>query len=200
MQYKQIAVLAALAAPFVGAQNLSNLPSCALQPALSAIQSSGCGLSDYKCICSDTSFLTTLEQDIKTTCSLADQQKAAVFAYNLCIQYQITLPVGGPAPATSSLPASSPVAPTTTTAAETTPATTTTTAAVTSLATTAAASTTVQTVVSQYTDGQPQAPTGVANATTPATATITPFTGAASSLQAFGGLSFAAAIAAVFAL
>ena len=73
MQFKAVAF--ALAASSVAlAQDLSGLPKCAQTPAISSIGSSGCQLTDIKCICSNQSFLSGLQSQVATACpNPADQ-------------------------------------------------------------------------------------------------------------------------------
>ena len=86
------AILSILAAPFVAAQSLSSIPSCAvsyiahittnhpmlihclqLPAAKAGIQKTGCGIN-ATCICSATTFLETVKQQISSICSAADQE------------------------------------------------------------------------------------------------------------------------------
>ncbi|KAK5110483.1 hypothetical protein LTR62_005835 [Meristemomyces frigidus] len=94
-------VLAAIATTAVA--QLSNLPTCALSPAIAAIGSSGCATTDIKCICSNTAFISALEPAIAAACSPADQAKALAAAQGLCTQagVSLALPASGSAPATS---------------------------------------------------------------------------------------------------
>ncbi|MCJ1476011.1 hypothetical protein MMC13_004675 [Lambiella insularis] len=80
MQFSKIAFVAALAAPLASAQNLSGLPSCALTPAISSLSSTGCALTDIKCICDNTSFLTGLQKQVTAACDAADLATATTTA------------------------------------------------------------------------------------------------------------------------
>lgn len=71
MQFKLTLLALATA---VAAQDLSQLPQCAAGPAIAAIGSTGWALTDFACICKDTSFLQTLQPQIEAACSPADLQ------------------------------------------------------------------------------------------------------------------------------
>ncbi|KAK5187875.1 hypothetical protein LTR16_009322, partial [Cryomyces antarcticus] len=73
MKVSSIAVLAVAAVPAL-AQNLSSLPTCAQTCAAGGITSTGCALTDFKCICSASTFLDSVASCISTACSPADQQ------------------------------------------------------------------------------------------------------------------------------
>ena len=74
MQFKTLALFFATSAIPAIAQNLGNLPQCALNPALQAIGSTGCSLQDFSCICKDSKFLQTLQPQIEAACDAADLQ------------------------------------------------------------------------------------------------------------------------------
>ncbi|MCJ1414469.1 hypothetical protein MMC32_000795 [Xylographa parallela] len=212
MQYSKIAFIAALAAPLVAAQDLSGLPSCALTPAINSLSSTGCALTDVACICNDKSFLMSLETTVEAVCDQADLTKALQFAQTLCLSAGVTLVIPTPSaqgPTTAAAASSTPVM-TTTPMASTTM---TTTVPVVSTVTTAMISSSMMSssimvssaipssvvIVSVISDGQPQAPT---NATTLASATITPFKGAAANnkAQSAGVAMLVGAVGAIFAL
>ncbi|MCJ1292575.1 hypothetical protein MMC34_004126 [Xylographa carneopallida] len=207
MQYSKIAFLAALAAPLVAAQDLSGLPSCALTPAINSLSSTGCALTDVACICNDSSFLHSLQTTVEAVCDQADLAKALQFAKTLCLSAGVTLVIPTPsaqgpttAAAASTTPApvtTSPVASTTLTT--TVPVVSTVTSAAPTSAITSSATPTSVVIVSVISDGQPQVPT---NATTLASATITPFKGAAATNKAqFAGVAMlVGAVGAAFAL
>jgi len=207
MQYSKIAFLAALFAPLVASQDLSGLPSCALTPAISALGSTGCALTDVKCICDNTKFLQSLQTTVEAVCSAADLATALQFAQTLCLSAGVTLSISTPAPAsTTAAPASTTPAMMTTTPVPSTTMTTTvpvvasmTTAMMSSSAMMTSATPSSVYIVSIISDGQPQAPT---NATIISTPTISPFKGAAANNKAqFGGVAMlVGAVGAVFAL
>ncbi|MCJ1240767.1 hypothetical protein MMC14_008771 [Varicellaria rhodocarpa] len=95
-------ILTALIAPFTQAQSLSELPTCAEGPAVTAIGSTKCPLTDLKCICSNTAFLSSLQPVIQKDCSAADYAKALAFASQLCLSSGVTLSVPSAAAATAS--------------------------------------------------------------------------------------------------
>lgn len=211
MQYSKIAFLATLLAPLVAAQDLSGLPSCALTPAISALGSTGCALTDVACICKDSSFLMSLETTVEAACDAADLATALQFAKTLCLTADVTLSIPSPS-AVGPTTASSSAAPATTTPmmtttpmASTTMTTTvpvvvpTTTAMMSSSAMMSSATPSSVVIVSIISDGQPQAPTNGSTLTTP---TITPFKGAAATNKAqFAGVAmFVGAVGAAFAL
>jgi hypothetical protein len=99
MQYSKLALLAAVMAPLASAQ-LSNLPSCALNPAISALGSTNCG-TDVKCACSDQSFIDTLAPLIQKACTGAELQQAITAAQGLCLSVGVTLSIPGAPPATT---------------------------------------------------------------------------------------------------
>ncbi|KAJ9627553.1 uncharacterized protein PV06_05893 [Exophiala oligosperma] len=86
-------------------QDLSGLPSCALSCATGAIGSTGCALTDAKCICTATNFLSGVETCVQGACSQADQQATLQFAVKFCAQANVTITLPT-APATSGAPAS----------------------------------------------------------------------------------------------
>jgi len=189
MQYSKIAFLAALAAPLVAAQDLSGLPSCALTPAISALGSTGCALTDVACICKNTGFLTSLESTVEAACDAADLATALQFAKTLCLSAGVTLSIAtpsaqapttaAPASTTSMMMTTTPVASTTMTT--TVPVVSMTTAMMSTSAMMTSATPSSVVIVSVISDGQPQVPTNASTLTTP---TITPFKGAAANNQA----------------
>ncbi|MCJ1392700.1 hypothetical protein MMC18_005571 [Xylographa bjoerkii] len=188
MQYSKIALLAALAAPLVAAQDLSGLPSCALTPAISALGSTGCALTDVACICKNTGFLTSLETTVEAACDAADLATALQFAKTLCLSAGVTLSIATPsaqAPTTAAPASTTPVMTTTpmasTTMTTTMPMVSMTTAMMSTSAMMTSATPSSVVIVSVISDGQPQVPTNASTLTTP---TITPFKGAAVNNQA----------------
>ncbi|KAF6239369.1 hypothetical protein HO173_002631 [Letharia columbiana] len=75
------------------AQNLSNLPSCAQSPALSAIGSTGCQANDFACLCKDNSFINAALAGAEKQCSQADLQKVLAFAQQICGSVGVSLSV-----------------------------------------------------------------------------------------------------------
>ncbi|MCJ1335192.1 hypothetical protein MMC09_000459 [Bachmanniomyces sp. S44760] len=199
MFFSTIAAVAAVAVAAVSAQDLSQIPSCALQPALAAFKSTGCGLTDFHCVCTDTSFLESLTPVITKACSCPDLAKTLQFAKSLCDSVQVPLQL--PPLPTCSGSSSSP--------APTSAATTLTSAAATSTATSS-----VGALISAISDGQPQAPGATASATAVAStaplstgspsnqSSSVPFTGGAATYGAgfFSVVALVAAVGAFFAL
>ncbi|KAI9774127.1 MAG: hypothetical protein M1840_005220 [Geoglossum simile] len=109
-----VSALAVLAGSGVMAQDLSQLPACAQTCAIGGISSSGCALTDFKCICSASAFLTAMGECTAKACTEDDIKKTLAFATELCASVGVTLPT---APATTSVPATTaaPEATTTTT-------------------------------------------------------------------------------------
>ncbi|KAH0613998.1 uncharacterized protein H6S33_005884 [Morchella sextelata] len=121
----------------VSAQSLSDLPSCALTCLTTGLAATSCSITDFKCACSNTAFVSGSATCIQGSCPEADQQKALSAAGALCSAAGVTIPTTFPAsgstPATSA--ASSSAAVSSSAAATTTAtATATTTAAVSSSA------------------------------------------------------------------
>ncbi|MCJ1224468.1 hypothetical protein MMC12_001113 [Toensbergia leucococca] len=79
------------AASITTAQSISDVPACAETAALSSISSTGCQLTDFKCICTDQSFISSLLPVVQNSCSAADFQKTITFTQNLCSSVGITL-------------------------------------------------------------------------------------------------------------
>ncbi|KAF8863363.1 hypothetical protein BDZ45DRAFT_119052 [Acephala macrosclerotiorum] len=83
----------AVFASFVAAQTFNGLPSCATT-CLTAFESgssiAGCNSIDIACICSNTSFLSSIACCLAAQCSLADQQAATTYALNLCKANAVT--------------------------------------------------------------------------------------------------------------
>jgi len=185
--FSKLAFVAAVAAPLIFAQDLSGLPTCAETPAIAALGSTGCSITDIKCICDDTSFLQSLEPAVAAVCSPADLATALQFAVNLCLSAGVTLTISTPAATTLTITstASTVAAVTTTTAVITTPASTAAVTTAPAVTSTLATVTTAVAPVSEFTDGQPQQPT---NATTIALPTVTPFKGAADNNKAQGAI------------
>ncbi|MCJ1301188.1 hypothetical protein MMC08_003987 [Hypocenomyce scalaris] len=187
MHYSTLAALAVLAAPFAGAQSLSDLPTCAQGPAEAGIGATGCALTDFQCICTAQAFISSLTTEIQSACSPSDQAATLAFAQQLCGSVGVTIP------SPSSAAAASPAA--------TTPMTTAMTTAVTTPVTTAKSP-----AATESADGQPEVPTSAAplktaNATTVATSTPTVYKGSAAGLTAkTAALVLVGAVAAVFAL
>ncbi|KAK5050748.1 hypothetical protein LTR84_003307 [Exophiala bonariae] len=94
----------------VASQDLSTLPACAVTCALNAIGATGCSATDAHCVCSATSFLTTVQTCIGTACNATDVAATLAFAQQYCLSggVTITLPTGGAVPATTVSPSSAP--------------------------------------------------------------------------------------------
>ncbi|KUL83653.1 hypothetical protein ZTR_11046 [Talaromyces verruculosus] len=78
----------ALCVANVAAQDFGSLPPCAQGCATNAIPAS-CGL-DVKCICSASSFITSVSCCVATACDAADQQTTIQFAEQLCAGAGVT--------------------------------------------------------------------------------------------------------------
>lgn len=187
--------LLAVAASLVRAQDLSQIPSCALGPAVAALGSTGCSETDFKCICSASSFITSLTPAVTAACDASDLAKAEAFAVSLCASVGITLNLGGSttsaAPPASVTYSSSP-APASSSPASSYPAAQTTAAGVSTVYVTVPCSTSVYSSAAATT---PVA-TKSSNVTVTAVKSSTPsvFTGAAaagyvSSVTLFGGVA-----------
>ncbi|CAF9916599.1 MAG: hypothetical protein GOMPHAMPRED_001055 [Gomphillus americanus] len=68
----------------VFAQDLSQVPSCALGPAITAFSKTGCEAMDIKCICSKSQLIPELQAEISKVCSVEEVTKAAKFAIDTC--------------------------------------------------------------------------------------------------------------------
>ncbi|MCJ1465611.1 hypothetical protein MMC07_004230 [Pseudocyphellaria aurata] len=84
--------VAAAAIRIVNAQDLSALPACARNAASAGFAQTGCGLSDIKCICNASSFLTSVQSLIVQQCNAPDQQATIAFAVELCQNAGVVLP------------------------------------------------------------------------------------------------------------
>ncbi|KAI5851215.1 hypothetical protein DFP73DRAFT_144558, partial [Morchella snyderi] len=118
----------------VSAQSLSDLPSCALSCLTTGLAATDCSITDFKCACSNTAFVSGSATCIQDACPEADRQKALAAAGALCASAGVTIPTTFPAsgstPATSAASSSAAVsssvaATTTATAIASTTATTT---------------------------------------------------------------------------
>ncbi|PYI09017.1 hypothetical protein BO78DRAFT_48657 [Aspergillus sclerotiicarbonarius CBS 121057] len=76
-----VAFLAGLS--LVAAQGMESLPACARDCATGAIPKS-CSAIDVGCICSNTSFITSISCCVATACSEQDQKSAITFAQQIC--------------------------------------------------------------------------------------------------------------------
>lgn len=73
MRYYFTSLLAvAFSAAAASAQNLQDIPQCAMGPALDSIGSTNCDTTNFKCICNNKSWLTSLLPDIEKDCSPDD--------------------------------------------------------------------------------------------------------------------------------
>ncbi|KAF7509944.1 hypothetical protein GJ744_007258 [Endocarpon pusillum] len=102
-------LIAAVVAPLVSAQSLADLPPCAQQAGLAAIQASGCAITNVTCICEKQTVFDELRAAI-SECSADDQTSANAFANTLCgaagISSMEMTPAATPAmPVTSTMPA-----------------------------------------------------------------------------------------------
>ncbi|KAK0513364.1 hypothetical protein JMJ35_004350 [Cladonia borealis] len=107
--HHSFAVAIILAAPFVAAQSLSSIPSCALPAVEAGIQKTGCDLSNTTCICGATTLAETVQQQISTVCSAADQETTINTAQQYCSLAGVPLALPSspsPSPSPSNLPVS----------------------------------------------------------------------------------------------
>ncbi|KAH3916672.1 hypothetical protein HBI56_048730 [Parastagonospora nodorum] len=76
----------ACAVAFVAAQDLSQIPSCALPCFASAVQGSGCGLSDTKCQCTtgNAKITESVTACAPSKCQADDLQKLVAAAAGIC--------------------------------------------------------------------------------------------------------------------
>ncbi|MCJ1467655.1 hypothetical protein MMC07_006280 [Pseudocyphellaria aurata] len=81
----------ALSVAAASAQNLGDIPQCAQTAALDSITSTGCGITDFQCICNSQSWLKSLLPDIEKQCSADDLSKTEEFASNLCAGQGVSL-------------------------------------------------------------------------------------------------------------
>ncbi|KAI1622295.1 CFEM domain-containing protein [Exophiala viscosa] len=88
-------------------QDLSGLPSCAVNCAVGAIGTTGCALTDFHCICSATTFLSGVETCIQGACNATDQQATIQFAEKFCLSGNVTITVPAGTATTSSAPMTS---------------------------------------------------------------------------------------------
>lgn len=109
MKFTAVALVAAAAV--VSAQSIGDIPSCAQTCLLPALQATGCDLTDFKCSCSNTEFVTGSTACIQKACSPADQEKAAKATYELCKSVGVEIPTQPPtqpAPSTTEAPEPAP--------------------------------------------------------------------------------------------
>ncbi|KAL8939800.1 MAG: hypothetical protein Q9216_003151, partial [Gyalolechia sp. 2 TL-2023] len=74
-----------------------SVPPCASTAAFESITSTGCQLTDFPCICRDTTFLRTLLPIVQSRCSEEDFQKTVDFTQGLCRDSGVPISVGGSA-------------------------------------------------------------------------------------------------------
>ncbi|KAM0803159.1 hypothetical protein BDR22DRAFT_89603 [Usnea florida] len=88
--------------------SLADIPSCAEQVAFSSLNSTGCTLSDYSCLCKDQSFISSLLPVVEKDCSPADLQKTIETTESFCDGVGITIAV--PTSTQYAAPSASPIA------------------------------------------------------------------------------------------
>ncbi|KAH0351812.1 hypothetical protein KCU83_g4073, partial [Aureobasidium melanogenum] len=88
---KSAAVVAFAAAAMVAptlAQDAASLaallPSCAVNCALTAIPATGCTATDVSCLCSSSSFISSIASCTQGACSAEDQAKTAAATAQIC--------------------------------------------------------------------------------------------------------------------
>ncbi|KAF3208515.1 hypothetical protein TWF106_011410 [Orbilia oligospora] len=82
MKFSAVALATVVAV--VSAQGIADIPACAQTCLLPALQATGCSLTDFKCSCSNKSFVADSTDCIEQSCSAADIAKAAKATYELC--------------------------------------------------------------------------------------------------------------------
>ncbi|KAJ5484202.1 hypothetical protein N7539_005998, partial [Penicillium diatomitis] len=101
----KFSILAAISVvEFALAQNLTQLPFCAISCAFRAIASAGCSVTDAKCICTKDSFFTDINSCLTTSCSGDNKQKTIDFARSFCGSAGVSIPT----PPRSSAPVAAP--------------------------------------------------------------------------------------------
>ncbi|MCJ1237776.1 hypothetical protein MMC14_005763 [Varicellaria rhodocarpa] len=103
LNYSKLTILVALATPLVKSQ-IASLPACAsnITAINGAFKPAGCSVTDVRCICSDSSFFTTLEPIVQAACGATDLATTLAFVQNLCQSVGVTLSLGASIPPTSS--------------------------------------------------------------------------------------------------
>ena len=67
------------------AQHLNGLPSCATRPLFSAVEASGCGFAEAKCVCAARDKIFPLvEEAVRKACDPADQAALKALAEKYC--------------------------------------------------------------------------------------------------------------------
>ncbi|KAK6529040.1 hypothetical protein TWF694_004260 [Orbilia ellipsospora] len=94
-------------AALVSRQGIADIPQCALSCALGSLGSTGCGQTDFACICKASAFIEGLVPCVKGACSPADYEKTLTAAQGLCQQAGVSLSVPAGAAATSAAGSSS---------------------------------------------------------------------------------------------
>ncbi|MCJ1427788.1 hypothetical protein MMC29_005693 [Sticta canariensis] len=95
-----LAVVFCIAA--ASAQSLNDIPSCATTAAVESISSTKCEITDYKCICNNKAWITSLLPKIEKVCNADDLKKTEDFALKLCAAQSVTLSFSDTASATGS--------------------------------------------------------------------------------------------------
>ncbi|KAF3906291.1 hypothetical protein ABW20_dc0103018 [Dactylellina cionopaga] len=95
------AVVLVATAAVVSAQGIADIPACAQTCLLPALQATGCSLTDFKCSCSNKSFVNDSTDCIQKACSTADQAKAAKATYELCKSAGVEIETRAPVAATT---------------------------------------------------------------------------------------------------
>ncbi|KAH8127469.1 hypothetical protein LI328DRAFT_130418, partial [Trichoderma asperelloides] len=73
------------------AQSLPGLPTCAQMCALEATEATGCAVTDAKCICTGTSFMSVIASCISAACNASDQEATFSFAQQFCASAGVTI-------------------------------------------------------------------------------------------------------------
>src|SRR5689334_11029377 len=70
---------------------LGALPSCATTCAIGGVQKTSCAMTDFKCICSDTAFLESIQSCVVDACDASQQQATLNVASSLCGAAGVTI-------------------------------------------------------------------------------------------------------------
>ncbi|KAF3090944.1 hypothetical protein TWF569_002570 [Orbilia oligospora] len=100
MKFSAVALATVVAV--VSAQGIADIPACAQTCLLPALQATGCSLTDFKCSCSNKSFVSDSTDCIEGACSPADIAKAAKATYELCKAAGVEIVTRAPPAATTS--------------------------------------------------------------------------------------------------
>jgi len=106
MKVSTILVAIGALAVSVVTQNLNAFPTCSQTCLLTGIQSTSCSLTDFKCACESSAFISSSTSCIKSSCDTADQAQASNAAVALCSSEGVSVSIppvttAGTAPTTT---------------------------------------------------------------------------------------------------